>query len=524
MNIKLLDCTLRDGGHINQSDFGEYAIKSILSNLAETKVDIVEIGFLKNCEYDVNKALFPNVSYVKEILPFRGNSKYALMLQEDQYDWNQLEKNDGTIEFIRVSFHNYDFEQGLECCKEVIKKGYKCFINPINLPGYSDREIIDIVDQVNRINPYAFTIVDTFGVLKKNDLSRIYQLIENNLDKDISIGIHLHENLSLAYSLAQNFIEMKAPSRSIVIDGSLYGMGRVPGNLCIELIMDYLNETMETQYRNEYAFDAIDEFIEPIKKKHPWGYSSAYALSAQFHMHRSYAEYLLSKNRLNTKDIKRILESVKEEDRAVYKQEVIEKKYIDFNANDIDDKDSMRNLRNIMTFYNSFLILAPGSTIIQYKEKIQKFISEKKPCVISVNFIPEEMDCDFHFFSNIKRYKQSCAEQKENILCSSNLQEKAQNYRYMFDYRKLVFFDDVFSENSTLMLFNLLERMKIKKNVYCAGFDGFKENNNFWNDAYNREVDCYKENGKVTTALMCLKKILNIQTLTPTIYDIDLLR
>ena len=524
MCINLLDCTLRDGGHINESKFGEYAIRTIIHNLIQANVDVVEVGFLRDCEYDIDKAVFSSISQVKNLLPnHKSNSEYSLMLQEDQYDWKNLEENDGTIDYIRVSFHNYDFQEGLECCKEVIKKGYKCFVNPINLPGYSDMEILEIISKVNKLNAYAFTIVDTFGVMKMKDLSRIYQLLENNLNKNMVIAIHLHENLSLAYSLAQHFIEMKAPDRTVVIDGSLYGMGRVPGNLCIELIMDYLNETRSGRYNNEYAFDAIDEFIEPIKKQEPWGYSSAYALSAQFRMHRSYAEYLLGKNRLRTKDIKRILESVDACERTVYKKDVIERKYIDYIANDINDVETIANFEKQMNSFNEILVLAPGSTIKEYNKEIKDFIEERRPCVISVNFIPKDIVCTYHFFSNIKRYQQSNGENKDNILISSNLKEEISQYRCVFDYRKLVYFEEIFSENSMLMFFNLIKKLKNKKRIFCAGFDGFKEENNFWDSTYDRAIDCKRENEQVIKILRGLDKRLHIQTLTPTLYDLAMI-
>lgn len=77
MCIKLLDCTLRDGGHINNSKFGEYAIKTIISDLVAANVDIIEVGFLRECEYSRDKALFTEIKQVKGLLPSESNSEYA---------------------------------------------------------------------------------------------------------------------------------------------------------------------------------------------------------------------------------------------------------------------------------------------------------------------------------------------------------------------------------------------------------------------------------------------------------------
>jgi 4-hydroxy 2-oxovalerate aldolase len=117
-----------------------------------------------------------------------------------------------------------------------------CHINPINIVGYSDEEILAFVKTANKIGVSAFSMVDTFGAMTKDDMLRIFYLINNNLDPKIDIGIHLHDNMLLAFSLAQTLTEIFPSNRTLVIDASLLGMGRDPGNLCIELIADWLNK------------------------------------------------------------------------------------------------------------------------------------------------------------------------------------------------------------------------------------------------------------------------------------------
>ena len=309
--IELLDCTLRDGGHITGSYFGKEVIYDIAQKMIQSKIDILEAGFLKDCTFNPDYALYNNVAEALSLLPPKANGvKYALLVQEDQYDDSKLEPCNLDIEIIRISFHDYDLKEGLDFSKRIVDKGYQVYINPINLVGYSDRQVLDIIQRVNEIHPYAFSIVDTFGSMLKSDLVRLLYMIDNNLDPSINLGLHLHENQSLSYSLAQAFIEMKPPTRGITVDGSLYGMGRVPGNLCIELIMEYMNHTHAKGYSMEPVYDAIDEYIVDIKKRIPWGYSTAYALSAQHRVHRTFAEYLLNKGTLKTKQINQILSMI----------------------------------------------------------------------------------------------------------------------------------------------------------------------------------------------------------------------
>ena len=266
--ISLLDCTLRDGGYINDWNFGRHTIKDILKKLVEAEVDYAEVGFLRNCEYDPDKSLFNNCAELAGILPEnRGKTRFTAMALHNKYDVSRLEPYDGkTIDAVRVTFHDYDIDEGLSFIRKVKEKGYKVFINPINIMGYSDSMILRLLDKVNELHPYAFSIVDTFGSMMKEDMLRIYSLIEHNLDKSIVIGVHLHENLALSYSLAQDFINMKSSERECVIDASMLGMGRAPGNLCMELIMDYMNKKQEGSYNVNPILDGIDDHIARLKQ------------------------------------------------------------------------------------------------------------------------------------------------------------------------------------------------------------------------------------------------------------------
>ena len=159
--IKLLDCTLRDGGYINDWNFGEYTIREIMAKLVGSGVDYIEVGFLRDCEYETGKALFNNCAEIAQILPEnRGNTKFTAMSLHNKYDIDKLEPYDGkTIDAVRVTFHDYDIDEGLAYIRKVKEKGYKVFINPINIMGYSDETILQILHKVNEIQPYAFSIV-----------------------------------------------------------------------------------------------------------------------------------------------------------------------------------------------------------------------------------------------------------------------------------------------------------------------------------------------------------------------------
>ena len=170
-------------------------------------------------------------------------------------------------------------------------------------------------------------------------------MTENNLDPDICIGLHLHENLGYALLLAQHFIEIHEPMRKINIDASLLGMGRAPGNLCIEQIMELMNERYGGKYVLEPVLDSINDYVEPLKEKKQWGYSVPYFLSAKYGLHRTYAEYLMKKWRLGIKDIQRILSQVDRTQAEYFNEKYIEELYNNYISIGIDDNESVQSLK-----------------------------------------------------------------------------------------------------------------------------------------------------------------------------------
>lgn len=518
---KLLDCTLRDGGYINDWSFGFHTIKDIIKKLVNSQVDYVEVGFLRNCEYDRDKALFNNCGEMIPILPDkRGNTKFTAMALHNKYDINKLEPYDGrTIDALRVTFHDYDIDEGLSFIQKAMDKGYKVFCNPINIMGYSDEMLLSLFQKINQIHPYAFSIVDTFGSMMKPDLQRIYSLAEHNLDESIVIGLHLHENLALSYSLAQEFIAMKAAGRKSVIDGSMLGMGRVPGNLCIELIMDYMNRTQGCAYDVNPVLDGIDDHIVRLKQIEPWGYSMAYALSAKYNLHRNYAEFLLGKGRLRAKQINKILASIEENKKTAYDEEYIESLYEKFQNHEIDDSNLMVYLEKQWK-NREILILAPGHSVVEQREWIEQFIREKNPLIISANFIPEHYHQDYIFCSNAMRY--SAMEDKcksDRLLVTSNLTEVCEAPNVL-NYSDLCFNDKGKCDNCVIMLMNLLINLG-KKRVYVAGFDGYQADSCNYVSSYmvNQHTKGPEENIQNAGYVADIRKKLDVIFVTNSLYD-----
>lgn len=519
-HIRLLDCTLRDGGHINQGEFGEITIKNVIKRLVEAHTDIIEVGFLWDKVYGTDTARYFTIADVKRILPQdKGVSEFSLMA--DFIDLSHLEPCDGTIKYIRLSFKRHRLEWGLKTARILMDKGYKCFINPVNCNVYTDEQYLEVLKKVNELKPYAFSIVDTFGVMRLRDLSHVYYLVENNLDPEIAIGLHLHENFGLAYSLAQHYLSMVNPKRKIVIDGSLLGMGRDPGNLCIEQIMDYMNSEYGCDYQLEPAYDAIDDYIAPIKKQHPWGYNIPYALSAKYRLHRTYAEYLMGKWKLRTSDIERILRQADRSESEMFNEEYIETLYRNYMSVPLDDQHYLEMFKEEIG-NKKVLIIAPGMSISDEQTKIVEYIQKYSPYVITVHCKPEFVNANREFYSTIKRFDAFAGSDSEiPKLLTSNLSrydDVQEKNTFFIRYDRLAFHDGVFCDDSVMMILNLLVQIGIGS-VFVAGFDGFSAaKQNFYIEKLSRTVDIQKSN-EIKTLLNEKYKDLQINFLTSSYYD-----
>ena len=261
--IQVLDCTLRDGGYCNEWRFGFDNAKRITSGLVDSNVEIIECGFITNkVNYDPDVTRFTTVKEVASIIPENRNGRiFVAMMNYGEYDIDGLPVYDGSsIDGIRVAYHKKNRYEALELCKKIKEKGYLVFIQAMVSLSYSDEEFLEMIKIGNELEPYAFYIVDSFGMMKGKDLTRLFYMVEHNLKDKIWIGFHSHNNMQLAYSNAQRLTTVQT-SRNLIIDSSIMGMGRGAGNLNTELFVEYLNENAGKKYELKPLLSIVDKIL-----------------------------------------------------------------------------------------------------------------------------------------------------------------------------------------------------------------------------------------------------------------------
>jgi 4-hydroxy 2-oxovalerate aldolase len=530
-NIKILDCTLRDGGYINDWKFGFINIKSIIARLTMANIDVVEVGFLEDHEYDKECSFFSEVDQIIDVLPQnRGKTQFVAMTRYGELDINNLKEYDGrSIDGIRITFHENEVDGAMEFCKLVKEKGYKVFVQPVGTTSYTDQYLLKLIDIVNQLEPYAFYIVDTLGLMKKNDLLRMFYLVDNNLKEDIILGFHSHNNLQLSFSNSQELVDLHT-NRQIMIDSSVYGMGRGAGNLNTELITQHLNLVRNCQYRTDYLLEIIDDTIGKLREIYTWGYSVPYYLAAINNCHPNYATYLINRKTLPIKSISTILKNITQDQRELYNKKYIEELYQQFQQHNIDDTDSRERLKELLTGRN-ILIIAPGSSLTREAERIRKHIRDHQSVVISVNFDGDEFGANYSFYSNAKRFEKN-QEVKSHLngkcpelIITSNITADEGTYKYKVNYSDYLNAKPLVNDNATLMLLSLLIKMDIPR-VDIAGFDGFKLNagENYIEEKLETNLDdtvIVELNRQITEVVKEYSQMIELNFITDSMYQVD---
>ena len=188
--------------------------------------------------------------------------------------------------------------------------------------------------------------------------------------------------------------------RDIIIDSSVFGMGRGAGNLCTELITQYINENIEDKYELIPILEIMDEWIMPIRRKFDWGYSAPYYIAAVNDCHPNYASALINRQTLCIRDINTIIRMIPDSKKHLFDKKLINELYIEYQSQNVDDTEVIKEIAQLCKD-RKVLILAPGRSIIAYKEEIDQFIAENNPVIFAINYIPQQYRYDKIFMGNL---------------------------------------------------------------------------------------------------------------------------
>lgn len=475
-----MDCTLRDGAYLIDKKFGDRAIHGIIRGLMQANIDYIEIGFFQDDGFGEGKTVYRNSVDARRFVPAdKGGAEFSVLADYSRFSIENLDPCTGdSIDVVRECFFKHERYGAIEACRKIKEMGYKVFVQPVDILGYTDAELIELIELINPVEPYCVSIVDTFGSMYEEDLQHVYSIMDHNLVSSAKIGFHSHNNMQLSNALSQAFLRMAHGKREVVVDGTISGMGRGAGNTPTELIAQYMVAKLGYNYDMDAILDVIDGYMDNIRSRCSWGYTTPYFIAGCYSAHVNNIAYLTRKNSIHSRDIRYILNKIGAQPRKRYEYDLLEQTYMEYLQSDVDDSRSLQILGDAFEGRN-VVVIAPGKTSSDYVEQIRDYIRDHDAVAITVNFLPEKIQADYVYISNVRRYRYwsvSPAFADARKIVTSNIQtEDDDENTTVVSFAKLVKCGWEHLDNSTIMLLRLLDLLHVGS-IALAGLDGYTSN------------------------------------------------
>jgi 4-hydroxy 2-oxovalerate aldolase len=282
-HVKIVDCTIRDGGLVNNWDFSEEFVRYLYNSLNEANVDYMEIGYKNSRELlagaeDAGPWRFLDDDYLRRVLPQKLNTKLSALCDVGRVkEADILPREESMLDLIRVACYAHQIDEALALVKIFHERGYETTLNIMALSNVMENQLMYAFDMIKDSPVDVVYIVDSFGSLNVHDYNYLVDKFQHYLPHK-RLGVHAHNNMQLAFAntivAAEKGVEM--------LDASVYGMGRAAGNCCTELLCAHLKGT---NYRVRPVLDMIEKYMIPLREQEEWGYIIPYMITGMLDVH-----------------------------------------------------------------------------------------------------------------------------------------------------------------------------------------------------------------------------------------------
>jgi 4-hydroxy 2-oxovalerate aldolase len=519
-DLKVLDCTFRDGGYYNNWKFTKTQEQKYLKSISSSGIQVLELGFRflkKNQEYG-------DYAYSKDEkindLKLEKNIKVAIMINgSDIINRKDIRKLlspsiKTKVSIIRFACQASDIFSLLDTFEYTKSLGYKVIVNLMQINLVNKNTLIKILSLLKK-NVDVFYFADSFGNIDEKKTKSLCKLIKKHWKKEF--GIHAHDNCGKAFKNTVVAIKEGASW----IDSTILGMGRGAGNLKTEELLLFLNKKYYKKniYKIKFINNLSKKTFAPLKKIYGWGKSRYYYIAAKNNIHPSYIQLLERDFRYSHKEKVNIINSLKKESSRSFSPE----KLNILIQNQILNKGNW-NAKN-WCINKNLLILGQGNFIKNNKLEITDFAKKNNCIVISINintYYPNQL-VDYFISSNQERILLDFDSYKllkkkiiipiskyKKILIKKKINFNYLNYGHNIKKNTFKIFPSYcyVPNNLTLSYCLAVAIIGRPKNIFLAGFDGYK--NKTLNDEISKTFTLFK---KFTNSK-------NLYSLNKTIFDI----
>ncbi len=285
--LKVLDCTIRDGGLINNYQFSEDFVKAVYGAICDAGVDIIELGkkLMESDEYPRTKYgpwNYCDEEVLKRIVgSYKGSThpQIAVMFDIGRVDLNGLaHKKDSVVDMVRTACYVPQIDKGLDAIKRSKDKGYETSLNIMAVSAAIETELIEALEDVSKSPEVDWLyLVDSYGAFYSEQITHYLNLYKKYVPVE-KLGFHGHNNLQLAYANTQQCIIDGVN----ILDATINGMGRGAGNCPLELLLGFLQNP---KFDVRPIYKVIQEQFVPLRKQIEWGYNDIYGISGLLNQH-----------------------------------------------------------------------------------------------------------------------------------------------------------------------------------------------------------------------------------------------
>ena len=294
--IKVLDCTIRDGGLTNKWQFSDETVRKVFLALSESGIDYMEIGY-KSSEQYFSRAehgawKFCTEEDIKRIVgDVETKMKLSAMADIGRIDSEDIPyKKDSILDMIRVACYTKEIDKGIALAHECLNKGYEVTINLMAVSKVLEKDLDEALNDLSKSDVPVVYLVDSFGSLYSEQIhflaKKYFQALPGK-----ELGIHTHNNQQLAFA---NTIEAIIAGVNR-LDATLYGMGRGAGNCPLELLLSFLKNP---KFDIRPLIEVIQEIFIPMKAEIEWGYHIPYLITGVLNEHPRSAMKIMAQNEL----------------------------------------------------------------------------------------------------------------------------------------------------------------------------------------------------------------------------------
>ena len=408
--IHLLDCTIRDGGYINDWDFSSNFVEALYRAASESGCEFVEIGFFaphathtspwRNCTPECVRALKAAVPHGCGLSVMIDYGSCSVEEVPDPADYG--------VDLIRVATPKGERRGATEFAAALGRRGYRTTLNYMGISDYDATEVLDLVRLIEEFKGDVayFYVADSFGSLLPAQARQLFQVLRYGTTA--ALGFHPHNNMSLAFANSLEAIDANFE----IIDGSVFGMGRGAGNLFLEAALAFLERQAPDKFRLLPILQFADVFMSATRERYNWGYSLPQLISGNLACHPNYPTNLLAEKLYTADEIYHLLQRLDDNKRARFSADTLTQLKSSYSQSELLNArhEIGPQLRELARQHDEVLLLAGGLSIAENQEQLKSYVAANNPAVVSINNPDAALKLDAIFFANRRRLLQHAGE------------------------------------------------------------------------------------------------------------------